>query len=93
MRITAIETVWNRRWSNYVWTRLETDEGPAGLGETFRHPTPIIRYVHDVIAPWLLGQDPGPVNALANDMARKGGLRFLGYPTRSVEIRETAPDG
>ena len=87
MRITAIETVWNRRWSNYVWTRLETDEGLVGLGETFRHPTPIIRYVHDVIAPWLLGRDPGPVNGLAHDMARKGGLRFLGYPTRSVEIR------
>lgn len=87
MRITAIETVRNATWSNFLWVRIETDEGIAGLGETFRHPAPIASYIHDVIAPFLLGRDALSINAHAHDLARAGGLRFAGYPTRSVEIR------
>lgn len=87
MKITAVETVWNSKWSNFVWVRIETDEGVTGLGETFRHPTPIIRYTHDHIAEYLLGKDPRQVNLHAHSLLTKGGLRFLGYPTRSVEIR------
>ena len=87
MKITAIETVRNTEWSNFLWVRVETDEGPTGLGETFRHVTPIARYIHDHIAPWLLGREAGAVNAHDHAMRRHGGLRFNGYPTRSVEIR------
>lgn len=87
LKITSVETIWNPRWSNFVWVRVNTDEGLTGLGETFRHPTPVIRYVHDHIAPYLLGADPLPVNLHADNMANSGGMRFLGYPTRSVEIR------
>ncbi len=87
MRIVGIETVRNPQWANFLWLRLETDDGVSGLGETFRHATPIARYVHDVIAPFLLGQEAGAVNRIAHDLRSHGGLRFLGYPTRSVEIR------
>ena len=87
MRVTAIETVRNPAWANLVWVRVETDEGVVGLGETFRHASSVQAYVHDVIAPYLLGRDPRPVNAHADALRRRGGMRFLGYPTRSVEIR------
>ena len=87
MRISAIETIYNKNWSNFCWVRIETEEGLIGLGETFRHPTPIITYIHDVIAPYLLGRDAGAVSRLAHDLRQYGGLRFLGYPTRSVEMR------
>lgn len=87
MRIRALETVWNREWSNYVWVRVETDAGVAGLGETFRHPTPILRYLHDVVAPWLVGQDARRITAIREHLTRTGGNRFNGYPTRSVEVR------
>ncbi len=87
MKVTSVETIWNPRWSNFVWVRVNTDEGLTGLGETFRHPTPVIRYVHDHIAPYLMGADPLPVALHADSLAHRGGLRFLGYPTRSVEIR------
>ena len=86
MRISAIETIYNKNWSNFCWVRIETEEGLIGLGETFRHPTPIITYIHDVIAPYLLGRDAGAVSRLAHDLRQHGGLRFLGYPTRSVEM-------
>ena len=40
-----------------------------------------------MIAPYLLGRDAGAVSRLAHDLRQHGGLRFLGYPTRSVEMR------
>ena len=86
-RITAVETIRNRLWSNFLWVRVELADGRVGLGETFRHPVPIAAYVHDVIAPWLFGRDAGAVAAIAHGLRTEGGLRFLGTPTRSVEIR------
>jgi L-alanine-DL-glutamate epimerase-like enolase superfamily enzyme len=87
MRITAVETVRHKVHSNALWVRIETDEGIAGLGETFRHPVPVAAWVHDQLAPYLLGRDPRAVNRHHWEMTREGGLRFLGYPTRSVETR------
>ena len=87
MRVTAVETVRNLAYANLIWVRIETDEDVSGLGETFRHAGPVETYVHDVIAPYLLSRDPRLVNAHADALRRQGGMRFLGYPTRSVEIR------
>lgn len=87
MKITAIETLTNATWSNFLWVRIETDEGITGLGETFRHVRPVAEYIHDQTAGYLLGRDPRPVNAHADALLNSGGNRFLGYPTRSVEIR------
>ncbi len=82
-----METVLSARWSNLVWARVVTDEGLVGLGESFRHARPVAEYLHDQIAPYLLGRDPRPVNAHAAALVGHGGMRFAGYPTRSVEIR------
>lgn len=87
MKITAIETIRHKRWTNFLWVRVQTDEGLVGLGETFRHPEPIETYIHAHLADYLLGQDPSDLNRHAHAMHTSGGLRFLGYPTRSVEIR------
>lgn len=87
MKVTAIETVWNPAWSNFLWVRVETDEGVSGLGETFRHARPVASYLHSQIAGYLLGRDPRAVNAHAHALLNDGGNRFAGYPTRSVEIR------
>ena len=85
--VRAIETVRNPSWSNMLWVRIETEDGLVGLGETFRHAGPIERYVHEHVAPYLLGRDALAVNAHAHALLHDGGTRFLGYPTRSVEIR------
>lgn len=87
MKITAIETLWNPAWSNFLWVRVETDEGITGLGETFRHIRPVASYLHSQIAGYLQGRDPRAVNAHAHALLHDGGNRFTGYPTRSVEIR------
>ncbi len=87
MRVTAVETVRHRVHHNALWVRVETDEGFAGLGETFRHPGPVAAWVHDQLAPYLLGRDPREVIRHHWEMTREGTRRFLGYPTRSVETR------
>jgi len=87
MKIEAIETIYNKNWSNFCWVRVITEDRLTGLGETFRHPSPIVTYIHDVISPYILGKDATALARLDYDLRHHGGLRFLGYPTRSVEMR------
>ena len=90
MKITAVETVRVEAWSNLVWVRLHTDEGPVGLGETFRNPAATESYIHETCAPYLLGRDPCRINALDHGLRNEVGGRFTGYPTRSVAYRGTS---
>jgi len=58
MRITTIETIRLEEFPNLLWVHVGTDEGLIGLGETFYGPGAAEAHIHDVIAPYLLGQDP-----------------------------------
>ena len=40
-----------------AFVRLFTDDGAVGLGETFYTPHSVVAYVHEVIAPLILGKD------------------------------------
>jgi L-alanine-DL-glutamate epimerase-like enolase superfamily enzyme len=56
MKITGIETI---RWSEHpqiLWVRIHTDDGAAGLGETYYLPSAVEAVIHDFAAPLLLGQ-------------------------------------
>ena len=58
MKITALETVQVPDRRNLLWVRLHTDEGLIGLGESFRGADTVAAYLHDQVAPYLLGADP-----------------------------------
>ena len=87
MKITAIETIQNKNFSNLVWVKIHTDEGITGLGETFRNPNAIVSYIHESCAPYLLGKDPLRINEHADNLLNWTANRYIGYPTRSVEYR------
>jgi galactonate dehydratase len=87
MKITAIETIRIAAYSNFVWLRVETDEGVTGLGETFRNAEACEAYIHETCAPYLLGKDPLMIERHAYALMNTVGNRFNGYPTRSVETR------
>jgi galactonate dehydratase len=70
-----------------VWVLLYTDDGPIGVGETFRNPDATIAYVHETCAPFLLGKDPTHREKLSHSIARRIGNHFNGFPSRSVEVR------
>ncbi|MCP4380716.1 MAG: mandelate racemase/muconate lactonizing enzyme family protein [Hyphomicrobiales bacterium] len=87
MKIVAIETVRVSEFSNLLLLRLHTNEGLTGLGETFRNVGAIESYIHETLAPFLIGQNPLDREALSHGMARTMGNHYKGFPTRSVEIR------
>ncbi len=86
MKITAVETVQIPDYYNLVWTRLHTDEGILGLGESWRNAHAVASYMHDTIAPYLIGRDPLRLNEVMQGVRTRIDNRFGGFPTRSVEM-------
>ena len=60
MRTTQVETLRLGEFPNLLWIRLHTDEGLVGLGETFMGAQAVEAYVHEWVAPRLLGRDRAP---------------------------------
>ena len=54
MKITALETI---RVAKFL----------VGLGETFFSPAPVEAYVHEAIAPKLIGRDPFQIERISKD--------------------------
>jgi L-alanine-DL-glutamate epimerase-like enolase superfamily enzyme len=82
LRITAIETIQLAEFSNLLWVRVHTDEGPVGLGETFFGADAVASYVHESVAPQLLGED-----ALAIDHYARKLYGYVGFKSTGVESR------
>jgi galactonate dehydratase len=59
MKITRVETLTDTDGAipALTFVRLFTDDGAVGLGETFYTPRTVTAYVHEVLAPLLLGRD------------------------------------
>ena len=68
VRITAIETLRTREFSNVLWARVHTDAGIIGLGETFYGAGAVEAHIHDTLAPRLLGQDALRIEYLHREM-------------------------
>lgn len=58
MKIVALETILSTDYPNLMWVQIHTDEGLVGLGETFYWPQAVAAYLHEAVAPYLLGRDP-----------------------------------
>lgn len=82
MKITQVETLRLGEFPNIIWTRLHTDEGLTGLGETFMGAAAVEAYVHEWVAPKLLGQNPLAIEARNKDL-----LGYLGWRGSGAETR------
>ena len=82
MRITTIETIRLEEFPNLLWVHVGTDEGLTGLGETFYGPGAAEAHIHDVIAPYLVGQDPLQIDRHQGHL-----LGYLGFVGSSAEMR------
>ena len=82
MRIAAIETVRIEEHANLLWLLVHTDDGVSGLGETFFLPETVEAYVHEHLAPRVLGEDPLDVNRLVRSLDHYLGFRSTGVETR-----------
>ena len=83
MKITALETLRLEEFGNIVFVRLHTDEGLVGLGETFMGPKAVESYLHETVAPKVLGRDPLQIEAINADLSRF----YLGWSSAGAETR------
>ncbi len=82
MRVTKIETIRLDEFPNLLFTRVHTDDGVVGLGETFYGARAVESYIHETVASYLLGQDP-----LEIDRHVRGLYGYVGYRSSGVEMR------
>ena len=82
MKITRLETLRLGEFPNLVWLRVHTDEGLVGLGETSYAAQSVEAYLHEYVAPRVLGRD-----ALEIDRLTRGLTGYLGFRGAGVETR------
>jgi L-alanine-DL-glutamate epimerase-like enolase superfamily enzyme len=82
MKITALETNRLEEFGNIIFVRLHTDEGLIGLGETFMGPQAVESYLHETVAPKLIGEDPLRIEAINLKLRNYLGWRSAGAETR-----------
>ncbi|MFM9106637.1 MAG: mandelate racemase/muconate lactonizing enzyme family protein [Chloroflexota bacterium] len=82
MRITGIRTLRLGEFPNLLWLCVDTDAGISGLGETFFGAAAVEAYVHETLAPAMVGQD-----ALRIDRHARALYGYVGYRSSGVEMR------
>jgi len=82
VKVSGVETLRLGEFPNLLWLRVHTDEGIVGLGETFFGARAVEAYVHETVAPYLLGQDP-----LRIDHHFRSLYGYVGYRSSGVEMR------
>ncbi len=82
MKISGLETLRVAERPNLLWVLVHTDEGLSGLGETFFMAETVESYLHEVVAPRVLGRDPLQIDRLARDL-----VGYLGFRSTGAEVR------
>jgi galactonate dehydratase len=68
MRIIEVQTVRAEEYAEFLAVLLKTDDGQSGLGETCFGPESVEAYIHESVAPRLLGTDPLTIERHAKDL-------------------------
>jgi galactonate dehydratase len=82
VKIIGIETVRAAEHPNCLWVEVHTDEGLKGLGETFFGARAVEAYLHETVAPKLLGEDPRRIDHISKSLAG-----YLGFASTGAEMR------
>jgi len=85
VKIVAVETLRPAIQPNLLFVRLHTDTGPIGLGEAFYGARAVEAYLHETVAPALLGlPDPAP------ERVARLLTPYVGYQGAGAETRGNA---
>ncbi|MFH5776301.1 mandelate racemase/muconate lactonizing enzyme family protein [Paracoccus broussonetiae] len=82
MKITKLETVRVAERPNLLWVLVHTDEGLTGLGETFFGAETVEAYIHEYVAPRVIGRNPLQIDLLASEL-----VGYLGFRSSGAEVR------
>jgi galactonate dehydratase len=90
MKLAKLETLRLAEFPNLVWLQLHTDEGLVGLGETNFAAESVEAYLHEYVAPRVLGRNPLEIERLARGLIGYLGFRGSGVETRAVSAFDIA---
>jgi len=90
MKIVRLETLRLGEFPNLVWLRVHTDEGVSGLGETSYAAQSVETFLHEYIAPRVLGRDPLAIESLARSITPYVGWRASSVETRAASMLDLA---
>jgi galactonate dehydratase len=90
MKITRIETLRLAEFPNLAWVRVHTDAGLTGLGETSFAAQTVEAYMHEFVAPRVLGRDPLEIERISRDLSGYLGFRGSGVETRAISALDIA---
>ena len=90
MKITRLETLRLGEFPNLIWLRVHTDAGLWGLGETSFAAQSVECYLHEYVAPRVLGRNPLEIERLARSLTPYVGFRGSGVETRATSAFDIA---
>lgn len=90
MRIEKLETIRLLEFPNILWLRVHGPDGLYGLGETFMAAASVETYLHEIIAPRVLGRDALAIDAIAASLYGYLGFRSSGVETRAASALDIA---
>lgn len=83
MKITKIASLNLAEFPNVCWVCVYTDAGPVGLGETYFGSGAVAAYLHETLAPQVLGEDPLAIERHSRRLLQN----YVGYKSSGAEIR------
>jgi L-alanine-DL-glutamate epimerase-like enolase superfamily enzyme len=86
MKVTAIETIRLLEFPAILFLQIHTDEGLIGLGENCVGVEAVETFIHESVAPRLLGKNPLDINAMHETLHQD----FIGFGGSSVAVRATS---
>ncbi len=90
MKLAKLETLRLAEFPNLVWLRVHTDEGLYGSGETSFGAESVEAYLHEFVAPRVLGRNPLEIERLGRELTGYLGFRGSGVETRAVSAFDIA---
>jgi L-alanine-DL-glutamate epimerase-like enolase superfamily enzyme len=90
LKIIKVETIRLQSRATLIWVRVHTDEGVVGLGESWFGCAATEADLHDRVAPMLLGQDPGRIEALHRQLRPYVGFTGTGAEMRANSMIDVA---
>jgi L-alanine-DL-glutamate epimerase-like enolase superfamily enzyme len=90
MKLAKLETLRLAEFPNLVWVRAHTDAGLVGLGETSFAAESVEAYLHEFVAPRVLGRNPLEIERLARELTGYLGFRGSGVETRALSAFDIA---
>ncbi|MEI9906745.1 MAG: hypothetical protein WDO06_01540 [Actinomycetota bacterium] len=83
MKVTALETIRLKEFPAILFLQVHTDEGLIGLGENCVGVETVETFIHESIAPRLLGKNPLDINAMHETLHQD----FIGFNGSGIAVR------